>query len=588
MAYSLLEDDFINIEKRVANKQEYYIKFKETNQQICENIDLKKFKNANKIVQNSARNVRIQGNSILSFNPYLPPKFTEKYTLIALEKLGLKPEELMYPTDVQINLITRDPKLKKYVKNQLFNDVNLLIGEVRLKRDELIQADKLEIKEETEKNKHMPSHVKSNDIEQFAKREIRKAIIDVVRMKEAEKRKQRMEVREREYQKKLDEAKQRRRIEMMDKRKIEEERKKAIELERQKQYEEMVKKIEEKEQKCASKLNEIEHEKKNNAYCIGVERDLKILSVKENIREMEIAKQQEMERKLTMQKMRDEEAKERLENEKKIKGEKIKERKQREEQCRMNAQNIKDEIEMKRIKLVLGKEERSKEQVIQKEEQRKNEIQNRANIMKLKIEAAARNRTKQELSKNQFVPDIEKERRRQEELELKYKKAREMRMEKNIKEQIEFKRRMLHQKMEESKKNRILLNKLENRGAHVEESPESKEMIEEMIKRKAMERAKRAKEQADAEMRSRIDERYNKIELGIAKEKEFQKLQQKYMNEKQALTLELHSLIEKAENVSYDELQKIAEKYGLDFDELLKAAKQNYPRNISNASTNPV
>ena len=163
-----------------------------------------------------------------------------------------------------------------------------------------------------------------------------------------------------------------------------------------------------------------------------------------------------------------------------------------------------------------------------------------------------------------------------------------MRIEKNIKEQIEFKRKMLHQKMEESKKNRILLNKLEDRGSLIEASPESKAMVEEISKQNAMERAKRAKEHADVAMRNRIDERYNKIELGIAKEKEFQKLQQKYMKEKQALTLELHSLIEKADKVSYSELQKIAAKYGLDFNELLEAAKENDSRNIPNASTNPV
>ena len=50
-------------------------------------------------------------------------RLSDPAVLEAIESLGLVPSDLQYPTDGDINMITRDPKLKNMVRDKLYKQV---------------------------------------------------------------------------------------------------------------------------------------------------------------------------------------------------------------------------------------------------------------------------------------------------------------------------------------------------------------------------------------------------------------------------------------------------------------------------------
>lgn len=93
-------------------------------------------------VKQHSRSVRVhrkQGISIVTFDPNQEPNFTEYYTNKAIEMLGLTAKDLCYPTEAILNTYSREPELRKKVKDQLIERSNELIEQVIAKRKELIQ-----------------------------------------------------------------------------------------------------------------------------------------------------------------------------------------------------------------------------------------------------------------------------------------------------------------------------------------------------------------------------------------------------------------------------------------------------------------
>ena len=552
--------------------------------------------------QRSARNIRRQGNSIINFNPFLPPKFTEKYTIMALEQLGLIGEDLMYPNESQINQITRDPKLKKMVRDHLILDANILIGEVKMRRDQLIKEemkDKDEEKQE-EINKEQDIAKMEEAIDQnynnFKKHEVEKVILEILQRKHQAEKKKKQDEREEEYQRRLEEAQRRRQLQMLEKRKQHEERRSRLEIEQQKQFEDKMKKYLEKEQQAQAQIEHMELERRNNAYCCGVERDLKILSVKENIRELEEAKREKLAEKEYLENQREQLVKQRMQDEMEQRKLKILEKHHRIVRVNSNAKMIQEFKESENRRLVNEKEERTQQRLQEMEKQKSEERKIKAQLSQAKIENAARNRINL-ISFNQINQNREErndiEKQKQEYLEKKYKKIEHERIEKRINEQMKIQQRKEKLQQEEDEKQQKLLQKIAESDKKVEQikakaienqrKQQVQAKLKELTRKAAEQRIQRMNQNAANEVNERIAKKYSQIDQNIQAGKEIEekkkKLQIYYRKERKQLSDELNNLLANADKISPGELEQIANRYNINLDELMKRAlNQKKPR----------
>ena len=89
-----------------------------------------------------SRSGKPQNTSIVNFNPEYPANFTDPYTLKAMERLGVKAQDLQYPTEQVLNEYSHNPRIRNVARKSLCADADALIEDVKKMRERLISRSK--------------------------------------------------------------------------------------------------------------------------------------------------------------------------------------------------------------------------------------------------------------------------------------------------------------------------------------------------------------------------------------------------------------------------------------------------------------
>lgn len=329
-----------------------------------------------------------QGDSILNFNPYKPPEFTEQYTLDALNQLGISASDLQYPSNEEISSRATSKRLLRIIRQKEYKKRDELIEAVKQKREEIIS--------ELQSNSDSP--LVSNDINGLLFDDIssvttesppsslnpavKRAIDEALISKREENRKMRLQ--------RIQEEKARR----------EAERRIAAE-EREKQI------IDQTEQSRRDRLQ--------NAYIIGVAREIKILSAREHLKEIESSREKEQRQKEEERIMREYAVRQRLLEERKREEEKMAEKRQKQNEIKMKNQNMRIQMQQRLEQSVEEKNHVAQQRLREVLEQKRLEAKETAEKRQRRAERAAELRKKREeenLAKAQLLAEKAEERAR--------------------------------------------------------------------------------------------------------------------------------------------------------------------------------
>ncbi|EAX93029.1 hypothetical protein TVAG_255100 [Trichomonas vaginalis G3] len=348
-----------------------------------------------------------QGDSVLSFNPYKKPEFTEKYTLLALQELNIDPIQLQYPSNEEISKISSRKRLIRITREKEYQKRDQLIELVKSKREEIIRSENVTIKldnaDEDSKSILVQGNIDSsyteiaaapiivtintddgsetlqnefsndqNDIDNLLFDDISKndnaSIVDDFlrqKLKEREKR------REERLQKILDEKNK----------KEEEVRKSALE----------------RIKKESEQIEQSRKERNNNAYIVGVAREIKLLSARENLKEIVQSRVQKVHALEEDLHAKEAAAIQRAQNERKKEEEKMAKKLQQAEEQRKIALSNQQEFQQKLQKVMEEKEQCLKQRLVEVTNQKKLEAQeHKMKIMQRAERAAALRKQRRE------------------------------------------------------------------------------------------------------------------------------------------------------------------------------------------------
>lgn len=382
---------------------------------------------------NSVRYTRPQGNSILDFNPELPPNFTEYYTVQAMRKLGVSPNELRYPDESTLNEYSHNPRIRQVAYRTLKAEIDQLVGDVKNMRERIINEEKenqgnqnAQVINDSDDQLFVTAQEKMEKMKNQQKKEVESVLLNMLLAQKqekearlrAEKELERLRKRELELKQKSVEEEEKRRRKKEEKEKREQERQQkeaqALAAARDAELQKQLKLEEEKRQKA---LQMAEEEKQKQEKAEQIRKHLVEMEEKKKQETLERQKQQ-AERELIRQKKLEEQQKQQEElrlqkqqyieeQQRRIKEQNEMEMEQRTRDAKAKQEKVERklrEFEMKRERErieALERDQKKAEQFEQVKKKKDEERQRRAEIIRKQSEEADKRYRQMELAKQE-------------------------------------------------------------------------------------------------------------------------------------------------------------------------------------------
>lgn len=569
-----------NIDNNTDNKQKI-----DVSKEILE----EETKSSHLPILNNSNNVKRKHN----FN------FKDPNIAKAMDNLGLLPADLKYPTEKDLNEYSRDPNIRKSIMRALNEEID---RRIKMVNEELIKIEKERTFTRTPPLRSMSS-VKNNvslslieesrirKVEERNKREVEQLILGVLTRKyqveDSERRMQLELKKKKELEEKLRERQKQERLDQLNRLKKQQEEIEKLRQEervrRSKEEEEMKalikkKQQEEKEYRERQKLNEMERQKKLDLMKKAnelkeLEKEKKMLEMAKKLEEKEQKRLHELEE---IEKRRKEENE--IENQKRAIALKkvILNRRQKLEEIRKKAIEQEKKVQM----LLEERKMKIEECKILKQEQEERKKKHREEIGKQK-QKEFEEKAKAIIDKD--IEATERKKQRDQEIEDKQRQAREGSSEKQIKarekikeiEEIQRRKAQEFYIKEKEREERIKKQEEEDNRRKEEQrllkriEMERKRFAVLRAERKAIVIANRAKTAATElqKRQSEIEKTRNDALSKVLKRKAELAIERKNMQ------ITFAEVIHRASGGGDKELKKLAEKYGIDYDELDKRAR---------------
>ena len=78
-----------------------------------------------------------QGTSIMTYNPALPARFRDPFTIEAMRLLGILVSDIEYPSEATLKMYSHDPEFRSIARKELCAQVDELIEQIKQKREQL-------------------------------------------------------------------------------------------------------------------------------------------------------------------------------------------------------------------------------------------------------------------------------------------------------------------------------------------------------------------------------------------------------------------------------------------------------------------
>ena len=311
--------------------------------------------------------------------------FTDPLTIEAMQVLGVKPEELFYPTNRDLLKYTRDKDMRDVVKQQLFNRVKKSQDEVRAERDRIARkppAGQVSTRDErleeltrrTERSNALEQERMAR-IQEKNKREAEQIILSI--LIENEMIEETLEQQERDKQERLRQIQETR---LWNKQERERQRKKERdaelrEIEQQKEAERKRREAFEADRKSEEKRIEMEKARRAHFEQLDQERMRKNEEARKNAEKFEEKRRQEWDEQRKQQMQRDKEWEEKRKKERQELEEKAKlEEQRKQERVAQVRSNQEQHLEEKRTK-TMQKQEKQEIALKERHEARMHELE---------------------------------------------------------------------------------------------------------------------------------------------------------------------------------------------------------------------
>ena len=533
-----------------------------------------------------------QGSSIITFNPNLPPDFTEALTLEAFRLTGVSPKDVCYPDFGVLNQYSTDPEFREIARRKKIEQADELIELVRAKRQELIdnannvpayssarspegntdyvnsEKRQLEISRNRQRReveqmlaniimeKEREMKAKLRESKELERQENLKRELDqkhkeererrAKRQRELEEQEKEMKRRERELRKEEQERELQLRLKQEEEARIRALKAEKEERERKEKAERMQKRIEEQNER-----RRIENEEKERQNLIMEELRLERVKAEQmEMAEYRKKRQEYLEIQLARAKINQEKRIEELKRKAEERDRIVEERKQ------MSDLEKKEKVEQFRLKEAekMNKFRESKKRVDEEYKERCRKLQEKEEIVELKRkeleDQKARQKKEQMIQERNLIISRQQDReikrqKEQEQLEIKLKAAEEREMlyqQQKAYQEREKEREALYQRLEREKKVSAAL------------------------------RFEKAKEALREEVKMRYESKLDRINMAQAIKAELRNQRQKAMkiiqNQKNELNEKLHAASNMNDAQREHQIMRLAQEFNIDIEAL--------------------